>query len=179
MTGRGKDASGKVVSIHVAARAAEPMGQVEEAHAVPGRGLEGDRYFWGGGTFSDDPDTEITLIEEEAVEALAREHGFRIDPGEARRNVVTRGVDLNALVGREFRIGGVALRGVRPAEPCAHLARLVGGGVLRGLARRGGLRAEILSGGFLRAGDTVEAPPWVPDGRQYSPRKAHYREGVM
>jgi MOSC domain-containing protein YiiM len=158
MTGRTKVASGKVVSIHVAAWAAGPMVRVEEARAVPGQGLEGDRYFWGAGTFSDSPDTEITLIEAEAVEALGREHGLRIDPGEARRNVVTRGVALNDLVGREFRAGEVLLRGARPAEPCAHLARLVGGEVLEGLLHRGGLRAKIVSGGVLRAGDAVEMP---------------------
>lgn len=127
MTGFGENAAGKVVFVHVAARAEETMGRVGEDRAVPGQGLEGDRYFWDRGTFSDDPDTEITLIEEEAVEALAREHGLPMVGAEARRNVVTRGADLNALVGREFRVGGVALR------------------------------AEILSEGIFRAGDAVEA----------------------
>ncbi|MDP9484340.1 MAG: MOSC domain-containing protein [Actinomycetota bacterium] len=129
---------------------------------MPGRGLEGDRYFWGLGTFSDGTDTELTLVEAEAVEALAREHGLDLEPGEARRNVVTRGVRLNALVGEEFRIGEVRLRGVRLAEPCAHLARLVGREALQGLAHRGGLRAEILAGGVLRAGDAVEEEPRCP-----------------
>ncbi len=115
---------------------------------MPGRGLEGDRYFWGLGTFSDGTDTELTLVEAEAVEALAREHGLDLEPGEARR--------------KEFRIGEVRLRGVRLAEPCAHLARLVGREALQGLAHRGGLRAEILAGGVLRAGDAVEEEPRCP-----------------
>ncbi len=132
------------------------MRGVAEARAVPGRGLEGDRYFDGWGTFSGGPDTELTLVEAEAVEALAAEHGLRIDPGEARRNVVTRGVDLNGLVGEEFRVGEVLLRGARPAEPCAHLARLVGQEVLPGMVHRGGLRAKIVTGGTLRAGAAVD-----------------------
>lgn len=149
-------AEGIVVSIHLASGATEPMRGVAEARAVPGRGLEGDRYFEGRGTFSGSPDTELTLVEAEAVEALAAEHGLRLDPGEARRNVVTRGVDLNGLVGEEFRVGEVLLRGARPAEPCAHLARLVGEEVLPGMVHRGGLRAKIVTGGTLRAGDAVD-----------------------
>ena len=149
-------AEGIVVSIHLASGATEPMRGVTEARAVPGRGLEGDRYFEGRGTFSGSPDAELTLVEAEALEALAAEHGLRLDPGEARRNVVTRGVDLNGLVGEEFRVGEVLLRGARPAEPCAHLARLVGEEVLPGLVHRGGLRAKIVTGGTLRAGDAVD-----------------------
>ena len=151
-------AEGIVVSIHLSSGATETMRGDAEARAVPGCGLEGDRYFEGRGTFSGGPDTELTLVEAEAVEALAAEHGLRIDPGEARRNVVTRGVDLNGLVGEEFRVGEVLLRGARPAEPCAHLARLAGEEVLPGLVHRGGLRAEIVAGGALRVGDAVEGP---------------------
>ncbi len=151
-------AEGNVVSIHLASGATEQMRGVGEARAVPGLGLEGDRYFEGRGTFSGSPDTELTLIEAEAVEVLARDHGLRLDPGETRRNVVTRGVALNDLVGREFRVGEVLLRGVRLAEPCAHLARLVGQVVLGGLLHKGGLRAEILTEGVLRTGDAVAGP---------------------
>jgi len=79
-------------------------------------------------------------------------------PPRPRRSVVTRGVDLNGLVGEEFRVGEVLLRGARPAEPCAHLARLAGEEVLPGLVHRGGLRAEIVAGGTLRVGDAVEGP---------------------
>lgn len=144
-------AKGEVVSIHVAAWAGEPMVRVGEARAVPGRGFEGDRYFWGSGTFSGGTDTELTLIEAEAVETLNRGHSLHFNPGEARRNVVTRGIGLNALVGQEFRIGEVRLRGVRLAEPCAHLARLVGEGRSRGWSAEAGCgqrssRGESLEG---------------------------------
>ena len=79
-------------------------------------------------------------------------------PGEARRNVVTRGIDLNALVGRRFRVGDAECVGRRLCEPCAHLQRLTHPGILRDLVHRGGLRADILEGGAIRVGDTV-----VPD----------------
>ncbi len=150
---------GAVVSIHVSPTAAGPMRSVDEVRAVPGQGLEGDRYFAGGGTYSDrpGPDREVTLIESESIEALARDYEVDIRPGDARRNVVTRGVSLNHLVGREFRVGDVLLRGLRLCEPCTHLARLVGHDVVPGLVHRGGLRAQIVRGGVVRVGDGVEA----------------------
>lgn len=138
------------------------MEKVDRVRAVAGRGLEGDRYFAEAGTYSrkSGPDRQITLIEVEAIQALARDHGVEIEPGEARRNVVTRGVALNHLVGRRFHVGEVLLQGIRLCEPCKHLARLVEQDVVPGLIHRGGLRAEILEGGTLRAGDPValEAP---------------------
>lgn len=149
-----------VVSIHVAPGKAAPTISLAEVRAVPGRGLEGDRYFAGAGTFSNPPgpSREVTLIEVEALEALARDYGVALDPGAARRNVVTRGVALGHLVGREFRVGEVVLRGIRLAEPCAHLARLTHEKVLPGLVHRGGLRAQVVTGGVLRVGDAVVVP---------------------
>ncbi len=134
------------------------MVPVEEVRAVAGRGLEGDRYFSQRGTYSKrpGPDREVTLIEIEAIEALKRDHGIEIDPGASRRNIVTRGVPLNHLVGREFRVGEITLRGLRLCEPCAHLERLSQRGVLRGLIHRGGLRAQILTDGMIRVGDPVK-----------------------
>ena len=99
----------------------------------------------------------MTLIEIEALEALRRDYEIELEPGAARRNIVTRGVALNHLVGREFSVGGVRLRGVRLCEPCAHLEKLSRKGVLRSLVHRGGLRADILSEGTIRPGDPVEA----------------------
>jgi MOSC domain-containing protein YiiM len=143
-----------VVGIYLNRGKAAPMAPVAEARAVAGRGLEGNRYFRG-----DDappaPDREITLIESEAIEALGRDDGIALDPAESRRNVVTRGVPLNHLVGREFRVGAVALRGLRLCEPCAHLESLTRPGVLKGLAHRGGLRAQILTDGVIRKGDEI------------------------
>jgi len=132
------------------------MRAVQHAEAIPGVGLEGDRYANRQGTFyKPEPDFELTLIEAEAIEALGREYGVELAPGDARRNVVTRGVPLNHLVGREFRIGPVKIRGIRLCEPCDHLQRLTGHPVIKGLRHRGGLRAQILSQGAIRVADLV------------------------
>ena len=130
---------------------------VEEAAAVAGRGLEGDRYFAGEGTYyADGKDgQDLTLIEAEAIEGLVRESGIELGPGESRRNVVTRGIALNDLVGRRFRVGDVECEGRRLCDPCSHLEKLTEPGVLKGLVDRGGLRADILRGGRIAVGDEV------------------------
>jgi len=148
---------GTVVSINIAASAEGPMKSVDEVHAVPGKGLEGDRYFLRQGTFyKPQPDRELTLIEAEAIEAFRKEFQLEYDLGASRRNVVTRGVPLNHLVGKEFWIGEVKARGLRLCEPCAHLQRLSHPKVLPGLVHRGGLRAQILSEGTIRVGEMVK-----------------------
>ena len=149
--------SGAVHSIHIAPVASEPTVSVEEAHAVPGKGLEGDRYFSGDGSFSEKsgPDREITLIEIETIEALEREYKYTLSPGDARRNIVTRDVPLNHLVDRQFTVGEVTLRGIRLNEPCNHLASLTDEKVKPGLVHRGGLRAQVLSEGVIRPGDEI------------------------
>jgi MOSC domain-containing protein YiiM len=149
---------GHVVSIHVAAAAGSPMKAVDEVRALPGRGLEGDRYFLRTGTYSgkNGADREITLIEEEAIDALRRDYGVTLEAGETRRNVATRGVPLNHLVGRVFRIGQTAARGLRLCEPCSHMERLAGKRIRPGLVHRGGLRAQILTEGWIRVGDEVK-----------------------
>jgi MOSC domain-containing protein YiiM len=132
------------------------MRAVDRVQAIPGVGLEGDRYALRQGTFyKPKPDFELTLIEAEAIEALKRDYDLHLAPGDARRNVVTRGVPLNHLVGQEFRIGEVKIRGIRLCEPCAHLEQLTGLPVIKGLRHRGGLRAQILSEGVVRVGDAV------------------------
>ena len=124
--------------------------------AIPGVGLDGDRYALKQGTFfKPQPDFELTLIEAEAVEAAKREYQVELATGAARRNVVTRDVPLNHLVGKEFRIGDVRVRGIRLCEPCDHLQRLTGLPVIKSLRHRGGLRAQILTGGLIRVGDRV------------------------
>ena len=149
---------GIVVSIHIAPEAKGAMNAVSEVLAVPGKGLEGDRYHKQGGSFSDKagPDREITLIESEAIEALKRDYGVELNPGDIRRNVVTRGVALNHLVGREFRVGEVTLRALRLCEPCGHLQKLSHEKVVPGLIHRGGLRAQILTEGMIRVGDAIQ-----------------------
>ncbi|WP_306590152.1 MOSC domain-containing protein [Geothrix sp. 21YS21S-4] len=151
---------GRVESIHLAAAAEAPMRSTDEAVALAGVGLEGDRYAERKGTFSakPKPSRQVTLIEAEAIEALERELGMVLAPGETRRNLVTRGVALNHLVGREFTVGEARLRGHELCEPCADLARMTGKPqILPGLIHRGGLRAEIVEGGLIRVGDPVRA----------------------
>ena len=129
-----------------------------EVRAVPGLGLEGDRYFSGTGTFSPHPrkpDFEVTLIEQEKIAAFAAESGLPFTAALARRNLVTEGVDLNGFVGREFSIGAVRLFGMRLCEPCAYLAKVSFPETLKGLVRKGGLRARIVSEGVLRVGDRL------------------------
>jgi MOSC domain-containing protein YiiM len=151
--------TGAVVSVHITPHAGGKMASVTEAHAVPGRGLDGDRYFHQRGTYSrtPGPDREVTLVEIEAIDALRRDYGVALAPGDSRRNIVTRGVPLAHLVGREFTVGPVSLRGIRLCEPCGHLDHLSGEGVRAGLVHRGGLRAQILTGGLIRPGDPVAA----------------------
>jgi MOSC domain-containing protein YiiM len=124
-------------------------------------GLEGDRYFGlpGTGHKRSGSGREITLIEIEALEALECEEGLHLTPGEARRNLVTQGVALNDLIGRDFQVGNVYLRGVRLCEPCNHLAGMTDARVLPGLTQRGGLRAEILTAGQISTGDPIQITP--------------------
>jgi MOSC domain-containing protein YiiM len=134
------------------------MREVFSAEAVEGRGLLGDRYERQAGTFSNPKGGgyDLTLVEAEALEELSAK-GLDLPPMEARRNIVVRGIELDELIGRRFRVGEVECFGQRRCEPCSHLERLTQPGVLRGLVHRGGLRADILSGGRIRTGDSVEA----------------------
>lgn len=160
MTGRGT-----VERIFTAPEAEVEMREQDAVEAVAGCGLRGDRY-WSeleSGTFvgwdgdeERDAGFDLTLIEQEAIEAIARESSIELAPGEHRRNIETRGVALNHLVGKRFRVGEVVCRGDRLCEPCSHLQRLTQDGVLGALAHRGGLRTDILEGGVIRPGDVVE-----------------------
>jgi MOSC domain-containing protein YiiM len=148
--------TGTLESIHIASAAKAPTRAVDQVQAIPGVGLEGDRYALRLGTFyKPEPAFELTLIEVEAIEALQRDYDVSLSPGEARHNLVTRGVPLNHLVGREFHIGEVKVRGIRLCEPCGHLQAVVGQPVIKGLRHRGGLRAQILVAGRIRVGDAI------------------------
>lgn len=166
MTGPGHTSDmtwrGVVSAMHIAQEAAGAMLSVSEIRAVPGQGLEGDRYFRKTGTYSTRPGAgrEVTLIEAEAYDAIAQEAGIVLAPGASRRNITTRGVPLNHLVGRQFRVGEVLLEGVRLCEPCGHLESLTQTGVREGLIHRGGLRARIVTDGTIRIGDVIQ--PVVP-----------------
>ncbi len=151
---------GQIVSIHVTAQAGAPMEARERVRVRAGVGIEGDRYATQTGAFSakPKPGRQITFIEAEAIEALARELGVELAAGETRRNVVTRGVALNHLVGREFQVGSARFRGFELCEPCQYLAKLTGKAqVLPGLVHRGGLRAEVLTDGDLQVGGVLLA----------------------
>ena len=140
---------GVVEALLVAPTAEAPVVHVDEAVAVPGRGLKGDRYAAAAGTFvSGRPGSALTLVDAAVLDTFDRDVDHR-------RNVVVRGTDLNALVGRDFKLGEVRCRGRRLCEPCAHLDHLNGGGVLRPLVHRGGLRADIVSDGTIRLGDRL------------------------
>jgi hypothetical protein len=146
-------ATGTVEALVVAPAATAPVRRLDAAFAEPGRGLRGDRYFEGIGTFaSGRPGSALTLVDAGVLDELAAARGAPVDH---RRNVVVRGTDLNALVGREFLLGGARCRGRRLCEPCAHLDRLNGGALLRPMVHRGGLRADVLAGGEIRVGDAL------------------------
>jgi len=148
-----------VIAIHVAADESGPMVSIAQVRAVAGKGLEGDRYFdvvaRDGKT--DKTGRHATLIESEALTALERDYHLALRPEQSRRNILTRGVALNHLVGREFRIGDAVFKGIRLCEPCRHLEKLSGMPVMRGLLHRGGLRAEIVRDGLIRTGDTIQS----------------------
>jgi MOSC domain-containing protein YiiM len=151
-------ADARVEAIFVADGAGEPLRPVDAAEAVAGRGLAGDRYELGTGFYSYKvgPDRHLTLIAAEQIDELAAE-GTTFQPGEHRRNIVTRGLDVDALVDRTFRIADVELRGIRACPPCVHLEAVTGRPGLReaiGL-HRGGLRTEVVQGGELRVGDPI------------------------
>jgi MOSC domain-containing protein YiiM len=142
-----------VEAIYVAKERGGPRTAVEAATAVAGEGLLGDRYR-GLPPTRYAATCQLTLVEAEAVEHV-RATGRAFSAADTRRNVVTRGIALNDLVGRVFRIGNILVRGVEPCDPCSRLQRFTYRGVMRDLADRGGLRAEILEGGEFRVGDPV------------------------
>jgi MOSC domain-containing protein YiiM len=150
--------TGRVEHIHLATRASEPMRSVARVRAIAGIGLEGDRYAAGLGFYSDKPPgtgRAVTLIEAETLDALREELGIDLQPGASRRNLTIRGIELNPLVGKRFRIGGVLCKGVRFCVPCQYLVDLIGKPVLAPLVERGGLRADIIEGGEIHVGDEL------------------------
>jgi MOSC domain-containing protein YiiM len=150
---------GTIEAIHIAPAAGAPMTAVQRIRAIASVGLEGDRYATRTGTWSEDPrvDRDITLIEAEVIEDVAATDGIVLEPGETRRNVTTRGIRLNELVGRRFRVGGALCEGTRLCEPCQHLTDALGKPILRPLAHRAGLRARIVEGGEIALGAEVLA----------------------
>jgi MOSC domain-containing protein YiiM len=149
---------GELAHIHIAEQASAAMRPLTSAKLVAGVGIEGDRYATGRGYYSKTPraDRQVTLIEIETLEALARDHGIELAPSETRRNLTTHGVPLNHLVGRRFRVGAVLLLGARLNVPCKYLEQVTGKPVYEPLLHRSGLNCEIVEGGFIRVGDVLQ-----------------------
>jgi MOSC domain-containing protein YiiM len=154
--------TGRLLHIHIAKKASSDMEELAEATLVAGRGIEGDRYFNGIGTYSPKPDVrEITLIEMEVLDALARGDppfpGAKvvIAPGKHRRNLTTSGVPLNHLVGKRFKIGETVIKGGRLNFPCKYLEKLLSLPVYLPLLNRSGLNCWIETGGTIHRGDSI------------------------
>jgi MOSC domain-containing protein YiiM len=146
---------GRVEGIFLTETHGEVPQSVSLARAVAGGGLVGNRYFYEDGDAP--PGRAVTLIAAEGLEAFEQETGILLTAGETRRNVLTRGIDVNALVGKRFRIGDVECVGVELCEPCAHLQSMTKPGILRGLVHRAGLNADVVTGGDIAVGDAVAA----------------------
>jgi MOSC domain-containing protein YiiM len=153
--------TGRLVGIYTAAEAGKPLTASTEIRALEGTGLEGDRYATEVGRYSDrpGPHRQVTFVEREVITAVTTECGVELGEDETRRNLVTEGVPLLHLIGQTFRVGDVVFRGIKSAPPCAYLEELTRPGVRAALVNRGGLRAEIVSGGMLRIGDEITAVP--------------------
>lgn len=145
--------SGRVEGIFIGAKYELPE-PVERVRAIAGRGLEGNRYFYDGDA---PPGRALTLIAAEALEEGAAASGVDLGAAESRRNVLTRGIDLNALVGVRFRVGDVECLGVELCEPCTTLEKLTRPGVIKAYVHRAGLNADILTDGEIAVGDAVES----------------------
>jgi MOSC domain-containing protein YiiM len=148
---------GRVDGIFIGPEVAGPLHEVPEVAAIAGRGLEGDRYY--GDHEGDEPGRYLTLIEAESLERLTDETGIVLGPGESRRQITTRDVRLLPLVGKRFYVGEVECIGIEDNPSCNHLEKFTQPGVLRGLARSGGIRADILGSGTIRTGDAIREVP--------------------
>lgn len=152
-----EELAGQVVEINISPERNVLPEPARRVRAVAGRGIEGEYHFFAGEGTQPERDRELTLIATEALHALREEFDIQLSPAESRRNIATRGIDLNRLVGRRFKVGEVECEGIELCEPCRTLERLTQQGVIRGLVHRGGLRAAILTGGEIAIGDEVAA----------------------
>ena len=151
--------AGTLTEIWRSPTAAAPMRRLPGARLLVGLGLEGDRYALGGGTWGRYPalEKQVTLIDGDDVAALARELGAPLAPGDTRRNLVTTGIELPALVGGWFAVGEALLFGMKRCPPCTHLERLTGVRLIKAMVHRGGINAAVFAGGPIREGDVVRA----------------------
>jgi MOSC domain-containing protein YiiM len=148
---------GVVEEIYITGEGSAAMERVEEVQTIEGRGIEGDRYCEGNGFWTPYGDVcEVTLISSEDLDRIESELGIRVKSGEHRRNIVTRGIDLNDLRRKRFRIGDTVLEYDRPRPPCRHVQELTEPGMTRALKGRGGICAKVVEGGRIRAQDAIE-----------------------
>ena len=149
--------TGSLLEIWRTPTAAAPMQRAPSARLLAGRGLEGDRYALGGGTWAQYPDLEkqLTLVDAADVAAVASEVGVPLAPGDTRRNLVTTGIDLPSLVGRWFAVGDALLFGAKRCPPCTHLERLTGARLVKAMVHRGGVNAGVFVGAEIAEGAVV------------------------
>jgi len=143
-----------VVHIFVAAKRGAPMSAEPSVKALADAGLTGDRYTEAKNRRS--PDYQVTLIELENIEAFTQATGLPLTPGMPRRNIITRGVRLNDLCGKRFRVGPALFEGLALCEPCSLFANRTHPEVLKFFVGKGGLRARIVSGGVIHVGDSID-----------------------
>lgn len=152
--------TGRVIEMHIVAHTDAPTKSQATLDVELGHGIVGDRYFLPQRTLeiaaAAPRKEELTIISADALDAFNAQFALEIPYGEFRRNIVTRGIDLNALVGKRFRIGEVLCEGIELCEPCSKLARTVSHLVLPHLVHRAGIRAAIFEGGQIVRGDTIE-----------------------
>jgi MOSC domain-containing protein YiiM len=165
---------GELTEIWLTGTAAAPMRQVASARLLPGKGLEGDRYALGGGTWAGYPDLEkqVTLIDTADVAAVAAEVGAALTPGDTRRNLVTTGIDLPSLVGRWFAVGDALLFGAKRCPPCTHLERLTGTRLVKAMVHRGGINAAVFAGAVIAPGAPVRVVAEEEAARRGAPTGA-------
>ena len=153
-------ATGIVVALFTVDRRAAPMKKVEQLYALAGRGIEGDRYFLGTGTYSKSPEPgrQVTLIKSEVLESLKNKLEINVKPEESRRNILTQGIEINDLIGTEFYVGTVRLRAHRITQPCLYLEKLLDQpGLYKELWDNGGISCEILCDGVIKERDIITA----------------------
>ena len=165
---------GRVLEIWLAGAAAEPMRRVTAVEAVAGRGLAGDRYALGGGTWAQYPNLEkqVTLIDRDDVAAVAAETASDLTAGDTRRNLVTTGIDLPDLVGHWFAVGDALLFGMKRCPPCTHLERLTGVRLVKAMVHRGGINAAVFTDGTVADGAVVRPVSEAEAARRGAPTGA-------
>ena len=166
--------TGALREIWLTGAAAAPMRRVTSGRLVAGRGLDGDRYALGGGTWAEYPDLEkqLTLIDADDVAAVARETGSALAPGDTRRNLVTTGIALPPLVGNWFAVGDALLFGMKRCPPCTHLERLTGARLVKAMVHRGGINAAVFAGGEVAEGAVVRVVSEEEAARRGAPTGA-------